>query len=66
MDRINQAGEPVQEEQLFVFAGDNHSLTFADLHDAIALLSQHMEVEIWRTNATKHGITELVLKDVAL
>lgn len=61
--RVNQRGAPIAEEQLFAFPGATHTVvTTDDLEDAIALLCAYLKVELWRTNATKHGNTELTLR----
>ena len=62
--RTNQAGSPVEEEMLYA-----HGMTFGAVEDkdrdaAIALLCRHFGVEVVRTNATKHGTTEVVLRMV--
>lgn len=60
--RVNQQGHAIDECQLFSYVGESGTLiTDQDRNDAIALLCQHLGVQIWRTNATKHGHVELVL-----
>lgn len=64
--QVNQAGHPIEEEQLFVHMGYSLSeITDQDRNDAIALLCQHLGVQIVHTNATKHGNFELVLRKPA-
>jgi hypothetical protein len=63
--RVNQAGDPIEEEQVFAYVGDDYKpRSDQDRNDAIALLCDHLKVEIWRTNATKHGDVQLVLRKV--
>lgn len=57
--KVNQQDEEVFEEQLFTLWGG--STSSADMHDAIRVLCEHLKVRIVRTNATKHGNTEIVL-----
>lgn len=60
---VNQAGEPVKEELLYTSWGDApESVTNDERDKAIALLCEHLGVCVYRTNATKHGTTELVLR----
>ena len=62
--RVNQNGDPVEETLMFGYVGDTEThVTEQDRDDAIALLCDHLNVRIVKTNATKHGNTELVLKD---
>lgn len=61
MTQTNQMGDPVEEEVLFpAYAYVEQS----DLSAAVSLLCQRLGVEIVRTNATKHGTTELVIREV--
>lgn len=62
--RTNQADEPVVEDLLYAFGMTFDSATDQERDKAIALLCQHLGVEIVRTNATKHGTTEVVLRTV--
>jgi hypothetical protein len=52
----------VEERQLFPYVGHHDSFTPHECSDAIALLCDHLGVEIWVTNATKHGYVETVLR----
>jgi hypothetical protein len=67
MSQVNQYGEPIHEEQLFAHIGQLTctEITDQDRNDAIALILQHLGLEIIATNATKHGNTELMLRKVA-
>lgn len=58
--RVNQRGEEVDGHQVFYVGDDFHSST--EQSDAIALLCEHLGIEIWSTNATKHGDRQLVLR----
>jgi len=66
MTQVNQKGEPVQEDTIYSYFGNvcaSMPIT-EDVRDkAIALLCEKLQVEIVLTNATKHGTTELVLRD---
>ena len=62
MPYLNQAGQPIHEEQLFTCVGSRDEITDQTRNDAIALILQHLGVEIVATNATKHGNTEMVLR----
>ena len=60
---VNQRGEEVTEETLFGYVGDTlTAVSDQDRDDAIALICQHLGIRIVRTNATKHGNTQLVLQ----
>lgn len=62
MTRTNQNGDPVVEDLLF--PGCWQTVTLDDLQSAISLLCERLNVEIVRTNATKHGNVEVVLREV--
>lgn len=64
MARVNQMGEPVEESELFPHGFNYQSWSKEDLATALGLLCSHLKIEIVRTNATKHGATELVLRGV--
>lgn len=57
---LNQNGDEVSEWQLFQMWGDYE--TTEDRNQAIALLLEHFGLEVWSTNATKHGIRQLQLR----
>ena len=59
--RTNQAGMPVEEQPLF--PGFEENATLEDVKKSISLLCTRLNVSITRTNATKHGTTEIVLED---
>lgn len=59
---VNQKGEPVVETELFKCWSDTATDTERDT--AISLILEHLGLEIVRTNATKHGNTELELRKV--
>lgn len=65
--QVNQRGQPVREEIIYTSWGTVHALTTTitdDMRDqAIALLCEKLKVEIVLTNATKHGDTEVVLRE---
>lgn len=63
--RTNQRGEEVKEEILFSggLVCDWFEITPKDRDQAIALLCERLGVEIYRTNATKRGYTEVLLRD---
>lgn len=62
--RVNQRGDPIAEEFVFGHVGDA-TPTDQDRNDAIALILEHLGLEIISTNATKHGDTVLELRKVA-
>jgi hypothetical protein len=58
---VNTNGDPVEETQMFpIWCGDH---TDEERDMAIYLLLDHFNLEIIRTNATKHGTTEMVLRE---
>ena len=59
--RVNQRGEPIEENTLFPYGHEYEKVSDADRNQAIDLLCQHLNVRLVRTNATKHGNTEIVL-----
>ena len=59
---VNQLGEPVEETQLFQIGCD--SATDYERDTAISMILDYLQMEIVRTNATKHGTTELVLREI--
>lgn len=65
--RVNQRGEEVVEDTLYSSCGMvfafNSKITDDDRDKAIALLCEKLKVSIVKTNATKHGATELVLRE---
>lgn len=61
---LNQAGQPVVEELLYAHGMTFEPATEEERDKAIALVCQHLGVEIVRTNATKPGTTEVVLRKV--
>lgn len=52
----NQAGEPVEEEPIF-------DVSPAMCGEVLLLLIDRLDLTLWRTNATKHGNTELQLRN---
>ncbi len=60
MTRTNQVDEPVTEDMLFTCWGER--ATDDERDKAIGLILQHLGMTIVRTNATKHGTTELELR----
>jgi hypothetical protein len=59
---INRLGDPVEETQLFKFWSD--SATDDERDTAISMILDYLRMEIVRTNATKHGTTELELREI--
>lgn len=66
-DRFNQRGEVIKEETLYSdgVVHDWANITDQDRDQAIALLCEKLGVEIYRTNATKRGYTEVQLRGKA-
>jgi len=56
----NQAGQPIEETRLFQMYWSERE-SEADVQQAIALILGHLQLKIVRTNATKHGNTEMRL-----
>ena len=56
---VNTNGDPVEETVMFI--GDYHTLE--ECEKAICLLLDHFNLEVVRTNATKHGTTDVVLRE---
>lgn len=56
---INQRGEPIAEEWLYSLS----ELKEGELQRIVFLLLDHLKLEAYRTNATKHGNTEIVLRE---
>lgn len=64
--RVNQNGEQLEESTLYAsWAAGTHDRSDEERDTAICLLCEHLGVEIVRTNATKHGNTELILRKAA-
>lgn len=59
--KVNQRDEPIEETTLFGGAWCDPA-TDAERDEAIALILRHLGCTIVRTNATKHGNTELELR----
>jgi hypothetical protein len=58
---VNTNGDPVEETQMFqIWCGDH---TDEERDMAIYLLLDHFNLEIIRTNATKRGNAEMVLRE---
>ncbi len=62
MTFVNQNDEPVVETELFQ-PGSNDA-TKAQIEETIRILLKYFNLEVWETNATKHGNTELELREV--
>jgi hypothetical protein len=60
MTRTNQIDEPIEETPLFRCWGEQ--ATDDERDAAIGLILGHLGLKIVRTNATKHGTTELELR----
>lgn len=64
--RVNQAGQEIEEESLFSCVGDTWTeISDRDRNDAIALILEHLKLEVWRTNANEHGNPEVQLRDAS-
>ena len=59
---INRLGDPVEETQLFKLWSDR--ATDDERDTAISMILDYLQMEIVRTNATKHGTTELELREI--
>ena len=57
--QVNQMGKPVIE---YVVEFDHAVGDVPEINTAIALLLNHLKLELVRTNATKHGVFEYVLR----
>lgn len=57
---VNQRGDPISETQIFPSYGTE--VDTEDLHEALNMLCEHLGVAIVRTNATKHGHSQLQLR----
>jgi len=60
--QVNQMGQPVHTEEFYPYGWEWSTPTDTVRDAAIALLCEHLGVRIVRTNATKHGYTEVVLQ----
>jgi hypothetical protein len=60
--RVNQNGVPINEEEMFQSWSDR--LSPRDMEASMRLLLDYFHLEIWRTNATKHGNPELELREI--
>lgn len=50
-------GHPVIDEQLFT-----QDLSDAELRDVVSELLSHLNLDVWKTNRTKHGYTIIELR----
>ena len=57
---VNTNGDEIEETKMFQMWCGEHTDEERDM--AISLLLDHFNLEIVRTNATKHGTTEMVLR----
>lgn len=57
MSRVNQKGEEVFEETLFEWS----DLCSSEIKEIVFLMSEHLGISFIRTNATKHGDTQIKL-----
>ena len=57
---VNTNGDEIEETKMFQMWCGGH--TDDERNMAIYLLLDHFNLEIVRTNATKHGTTEMVLR----
>lgn len=60
MSRVNQQDAPIEETILFQCWGERSTNEERDW--AIGSILQHLGMEVVRTNATKHGNVDLVLR----
>jgi len=58
MTMVNQRGEPVLEDYLYDFSSVSHD----ELQTIVFAILDHLKLEALRTNATKHGNTELIVR----
>ena len=58
----NQNGDTIDEQQMFTCCSD--PATDHERDESIRLILEHLGCEIVRTNATKHGSIELVLREL--
>lgn len=56
--RLNQAGAPIKEEYISEYG----QLNVRENRELLFMLIEHLNLAIWRTNATKHGNTEIQLR----
>ena len=63
MPLTNQAGKPVVEEILISYGMVHDTLENEDLCEIVAQLCGRLNVSVVRTNATKHGSTEIALRE---
>ena len=59
---VNTNGDEIEETKMFQMWCGEHTDEERDM--AISLLLDHFNLEIVRTNATKHGTTELELREI--
>lgn len=62
--RVNQAGHPIEETQLFAYPGDDSPVPDQEIRESIRLLCEHLGVELWRTNKG-YGSPEIELRRTA-
>ncbi|WP_087865086.1 hypothetical protein [Comamonas thiooxydans] len=62
MTLVNQQGNPAHTEVLLPYGSEQ--LSPSDLQEALSMLYEHLGVQLVRTNCTKHGHTELQLRQV--
>ena len=58
MTQVNQRGEPIHEDWI----GTPDNFVPGEAERALLLLIDHLGLSLYRTNATKHGNVELVLR----
>lgn len=58
MSMVNQAGDEIMEEVIFLPSMFEHG----EVEAALLLLAEHLGMRFVRTNATKHGNVELQLR----
>lgn len=57
MSKVNQAGVPVYEIHMW-----EGNLSNEEVKTVLMLLLDKLELEVWKTNATKHGQEEIQLR----
>jgi len=60
--QINQKGDPIKESP--VFTSWHRTDNPEEIAISINLLMDHLGLEVWKTNATKHGEYGLELRKV--
>ena len=59
---VNTNGDEIEETKMFQMWCGEH--TDDERDTAISMILDYLQMEIVRTNATKHGTTELVFREI--